>query len=144
VGRPLLQLGSWPRRCWESLSRLTVADVMLARPKTLPSERRRRSCGSAPRDHVQKLLVTDGRVFRGALTRIPEEADPASAALECANPVAKPPSSRVVKEAVCYLFCKSTTSRGYQTGTSTRADAGTPEHCRHALSADLRDKRARE
>jgi len=71
----------------ESLAALTVADVMLATPKTLPSDTPIAVAREAlANEHVQMLLLTDGRVFRGAVTSIPEHADPASPALEYADP----------------------------------------------------------
>ena len=71
----------------ESLSGLTVADVMLKTPKTLPSDTRVAVAREAlADDHVQMLLLTDGRVLRGAVTSVPEHADPASPALEYADP----------------------------------------------------------
>jgi hypothetical protein len=36
----------------------------------------------------------------------------------------------------CWLFSKQTTARGYETGTSARARAGTRGHCRHARGRD--------
>jgi CBS domain-containing protein len=71
----------------ESLRGLSVADVMLPTPKTLPSRATvadaRRALGN---QHVQMLLLTDGSVFRGAVTGIPDHADPLSPALAHADP----------------------------------------------------------
>ena len=54
----------------------TVADVMLAEPKTLPADA---TVGDARRvlddDHVQLLLLAEGRRFRGAIAEIPADAD---------------------------------------------------------------------
>ena len=54
----------------------TVADVMLGEPKTLPAGA---TVGDARRvlhdDHVQLLLLADGRRFRGAIAEIPADAD---------------------------------------------------------------------
>jgi hypothetical protein len=73
-----------------SLRGLSVADVMLATPKTLPSETTVADARVAlANEHVQMLLLTDGSVFRGAVTNIPEHADPAGAALEYADPDAE-------------------------------------------------------
>lgn len=61
----------------ESFDGRTAADVMLATPKSLPSD----VTVAAARailddDHVQMLLLTDGPTFRGAVTRIPDDAHP--------------------------------------------------------------------
>jgi len=74
----------------EALRGLTARDVMLAAPKTLPchvtvAEAREMLAD----DHVQMLLLTDGPVFRGAVTSLPDGADPASPALDHADPSAE-------------------------------------------------------
>ena len=69
---------------------LSVADVMLTTPKTLPSDITVAEAREAlANEHVQMLLLTDGAVFRGAVTDIPGHADPASAALAYARPDAE-------------------------------------------------------
>ena len=74
----------------DSLYELTVADVMLATPKTLPSDttvlEAREALG---RENVQMLLLSDGPVFCGAVTSIPDDADPASLVLPYANSAAE-------------------------------------------------------
>src|SRR5512133_2012066 len=59
----------------ETLSELTVADVMLRRPKTLPSAATvgevRAMLGNSS---VQMVLLADGARFRGAITAIPDDA----------------------------------------------------------------------
>jgi len=70
----------------ESLRGQTVADVMLATPKTLPADTTVAHARAAlADDRVQMLLLTDGSVFRGAVTGIPEDADEAAAALAYAD-----------------------------------------------------------
>ena len=69
------------------LEGLSVADVMLAMPKTLPGDTTvadARAMLANP--HVQMLLLTDGAAFRGAVTGIPDDADPSAPALEYADP----------------------------------------------------------
>jgi CBS domain-containing protein len=74
----------------ESLNQRTVADVMLATPKTLPVETTVAEAREAlANEHVQMLLLTDGAVYRGAVTGIPDDADPASAVLRYADPAAE-------------------------------------------------------
>ena len=59
---------------------------MLATPKTLPSRTTVADARLAlANEHVQMLLFTDGVVFRGAVTDIPEHADPTVAALAYAD-----------------------------------------------------------
>jgi len=73
----------------ESLHELTVADVMLASPKTLPVDTTVAEAREAlANQHVQMLLLTEGTVFRGAVTSIPAAADPASAVLQHADATA--------------------------------------------------------
>jgi CBS domain-containing protein len=70
----------------ESLRGLTVADVMLTAPKTLPPDTSVAVAREAlADDHVQILLLGDGRDFRGAVTAIPERADAAAPALGYAD-----------------------------------------------------------
>jgi CBS domain-containing protein len=74
----------------ESLHDLTVADVMLAGPKTLSVDTTVAEARAALADqHVQMLLLTEGTAFRGAVTSIPDEADPASPALRFVDPAAE-------------------------------------------------------
>ena len=62
----------------------TVADVMLAEPKTLPADA---TIADARRvlddDHVQLLLLAEGGRFRGAIAEIPADADDAAPAATC-------------------------------------------------------------
>jgi hypothetical protein len=70
-----------------AVSEQTVADLMLRTPKTLPAEASVadvRVLLDSPR--VQMVLLADGRRFRGAITELPEEADPDAAALPFAEP----------------------------------------------------------
>lgn len=70
----------------ETLSGLTAADVMVASPKTLDADVRVATAREAlAADHVQMLLLTDGRRLRGAVTSIPEQADQAAPALDYAD-----------------------------------------------------------
>ncbi|MFZ0343110.1 MAG: hypothetical protein WAL31_12350 [Gaiellaceae bacterium] len=63
----------------ESLHELTVADVMLATPKTLPAATTVAEAREAlANQHVQMLLLIDGTAFHGAVTNIPNDADPSS------------------------------------------------------------------
>ena len=74
----------------EAIHGLTAADVMLTTPKTLPSDT---SVGEAREaladEHVQMLLIADGTVFRGAVTGIPEDADPLAPVVRHADPAAE-------------------------------------------------------
>ena len=64
----------------------TAADVMVAAPKTLPGAVTVAAAREVLDDpHVQMLLLADGPVFRGAITRIPETADPGDGALRYAD-----------------------------------------------------------
>jgi CBS domain-containing protein len=66
----------------------SVAEVMLARPKTLAADatvaEARRLLGGA---HVKMLLLAERGLFRAAITHIPAGADPAAAALAYAEQV---------------------------------------------------------
>jgi CBS domain-containing protein len=74
----------------ESLRGLTVADVMLVTPKTSPADISVSVARVALADrHVQMVLLTEGRVFRGAVTEIPEGADPDSPAIAYADAAAE-------------------------------------------------------
>ena len=55
----------------------TVADVMLAQPKTLPSSATVADAREIFAHHpsVQMLLIADGDRFLGALTELPDDAD---------------------------------------------------------------------
>jgi CBS-domain-containing membrane protein len=70
----------------ETLSELTVADVMLPRPKTLSSAATvgevRAMLGNAS---VQMVLLADGSRFRGAITAIPDDAPDEQDALRFAE-----------------------------------------------------------
>jgi CBS-domain-containing membrane protein len=71
-----------PGSLLESLHELTVADVMLATPMTLPSDTTvAEARAQLANTHVQMLLLADGDLFRGAVTGIPDDADPAAPAL---------------------------------------------------------------
>lgn len=77
---------------------------MLATPKTLPVETTVAEAREAlVNDHVQMLLFTEGAAFRGAVTGIPEEADPSSPALDyvdaTAETIAPTASAEVAYEA---------------------------------------------
>ena len=70
----------------EDFSRLTVADVMLRNPKTLPGSATVgdvRSLLSNP--SVQMILLADGREFRGAIADVPEDAPDDDQALKYAD-----------------------------------------------------------
>jgi len=74
----------------DSLHELTVADVMLATPKTLSAQTTvAEARNQLANSHVQMLLLTDGAVFRGAVTGIPEDADPSALALRYSDPDAE-------------------------------------------------------
>lgn len=78
----------------ETYNGLTVADVMLRRPKTLPGSAavgEVRSVLGNP--SVQMVLLADGRHFLGAITAIPPEASDEEEALQYADP--SPESLRV-------------------------------------------------
>ncbi len=65
-----------------ALDGLTAADVMLATPKTLAPDASVRDAREAfSNEHVQMLLIGDGTAFRGAVTAIPDGADPLDAAV---------------------------------------------------------------
>jgi hypothetical protein len=70
----------------ETLSELTVADVMLRRPKTLSSTATvgevRAMLGNPS---VQMVLLADGPRFRGAITAIPDDAPDEQDALRFAD-----------------------------------------------------------
>jgi hypothetical protein len=71
----------------DSLHALSVTDVMLATPKTLPS----RATVAQVRDalanpHTEMVLLVDGPVFRGAVVAIPDDADAGSPALDHVEP----------------------------------------------------------
>jgi hypothetical protein len=70
----------------ETLTELTVADVMLRRPKTLPSAATvgevRAVLGNPS---VQMVLLADGPRFRGAITAIPDDAPDEQDALRFAD-----------------------------------------------------------
>jgi CBS domain-containing protein len=71
----------------ESLHELTVADVMLGNPKTIPSGTTVGEAREALSDHhVQMLLLVDGTAFQGAVTSIPDDADPGSLVSEYVDP----------------------------------------------------------
>ena len=64
-----------------------MADLMLREPKTLQaraSVAEVRALLDSPR--VRMVLLADGRRFRGAITKLPDEADPNAAALPFAEP----------------------------------------------------------
>jgi CBS domain-containing protein len=65
----------------------TVTDVMLTAPMTLPATA---SVGDVRRflatEHVAMALLTDGHVFRAAVTAIPVDAPPDQPALAFADP----------------------------------------------------------
>ncbi|HST16606.1 MAG TPA: CBS domain-containing protein [Gaiellaceae bacterium] len=65
----------------------TVADVMLAEPKTLPADATVADVRRVLDDHhVQLLLLADGGRFRGAIAEIPADADDAAPAATCVQP----------------------------------------------------------
>lgn len=71
----------------ETFEGRTAADLMLAAPKTLAGDVTVASAREVLDDpHVQMLLLADGTVFRGAITEIPEGADPGNAAVRYADP----------------------------------------------------------
>ncbi len=71
----------------ETFDGRTAADVMVAAPKTLPGAVTVAAAREALDDpHVQMLLLADGPVFRGAITRIPEAAEPEDGALRYVDP----------------------------------------------------------
>jgi CBS-domain-containing membrane protein len=79
-----------PESLLDSLHELTVADVMLATPKTLPADTTVAEARSQlANSHVQMLLLTDGARFCGAVTAIPDDADPSAPALGHADPEAE-------------------------------------------------------
>ncbi len=75
-------------------SQATVSEVMLRRPKTLPADVTVAEARTAlERASVKMLLLVDGDRFRGAVTGIPEGADPdglAAAFFDDAPPTATP------------------------------------------------------
>jgi len=74
----------------DSLHELTVADVMLATPKTLSTQTTVAEARSQlANSHVQMLLLTDGALYRGAVTSIPDDADPSALALRYIDPDAE-------------------------------------------------------
>ena len=63
-----------------------AADLMLREPKTLPADASVAEVrGQLASPRVQMVLLADGRVFKGAVTAIPEEAAPAERALDYAD-----------------------------------------------------------
>jgi CBS-domain-containing membrane protein len=65
-----------------ALQGLTAGDVMLPTPKTLrPDVSVQRAREALADEHVQMLLIADGTEFRGAITAIPDDADPLEPAL---------------------------------------------------------------
>jgi len=63
-------------------SAITVSDVMLRRPKTLPADVTVADARAAlERASVKMLLLVDGRRFRGAVTAIRDDASPQDAAV---------------------------------------------------------------
>ena len=79
----------------ESLSGLTVADVMLRQPKTLPDSARVSEVRAMlANPSVQMILLADERVFRGAITALPDDAPDDDRALDYAdlNPDSLPPT----------------------------------------------------
>ncbi|HEY5295854.1 MAG TPA: hypothetical protein VIJ70_10315 [Gaiellaceae bacterium] len=74
----------------ETFDGRTAADLMLAAPKTLPGDVTVAAARELLDDpHVQMLLLADGPVFRGAITHIPDDADPGAAAVGYADPEAE-------------------------------------------------------
>jgi CBS domain-containing protein len=74
---------------------LVAADLMVVDPKTLGAD----ASVAEVRDQlanpkVQLVLLTDGRAFRGAITRLPAEAAPDDPALAYADPEAETISPR--------------------------------------------------
>jgi CBS domain-containing protein len=71
----------------DSAAGQTAADLMLAKPKTLPSDVTVAAARELLADeHVQMLLLTEGAAFRGTITHIPDEADPDTEAIRyCEN-----------------------------------------------------------
>jgi len=66
---------------------LTVADVMLRHPKTLPSSASVQDVRELlERPSVQMVLLADDDVFRGAVTELPASAGDDEPALEFADP----------------------------------------------------------
>jgi CBS domain-containing protein len=66
--------------------RRVVADLMLRNPKTLPGDASVadvRAVLTNPR--VQLVLLADGQRFRGAVSELPDDADPAAPALDFAE-----------------------------------------------------------
>ena len=64
-------------------SQVTVSDVMLRRPKTLPADVTVADARAAlVHASVQMLLLVDGNRFYGALTAIPDHAAPQVPAIE--------------------------------------------------------------
>ncbi len=120
----------------------TVADVMVRRPKTLAADATVADARSAlENSSVKLLLLVDGGRFRGAVSKIPADADPRDAVLTYADaepPVATPdvtvsaaldrlehkPSGRLVvlddQELLLGLVCLTTDGKGF-CGTPTPA-----------------------
>src|SRR5262249_52550634 len=70
----------------ERFSGRTAADVMLSTPKTLPSNVTVEVARlQLDRGSVQILLLVDGPLFVGAITRIPPDAAPEESALQYAT-----------------------------------------------------------
>jgi CBS domain-containing protein len=68
---------------------LTVADVMLRKPKTLRADVTVAAARSAfEHQSVQMLLLVDGDRFRGAVTAIPVDAEPDEPVLDFVDPSA--------------------------------------------------------
>ena len=66
----------------EPLPEQTVGDVMLRRPKTLPADVTVAEAATALESQsVKMLLLVDGVRFRGAVTAIPDDADPTEQAI---------------------------------------------------------------
>ena len=69
---------------------LTISDVMLRRPKTLPADATVADARTMlDRSSVKLLLLVDGERFAGAVSRIPENAGAEEAAIGFAD--AEPP-----------------------------------------------------
>jgi CBS-domain-containing membrane protein len=84
---------------------LTVADVMLPAPKTLPAGISIATARSAlENDHVQMLLLVDGAVFRGAVTEIPATAGQDEQALAYAE---TEPETMSVTESAALAFTRA-------------------------------------
>lgn len=80
---------------------LTVADVMLRQPKTLPADVTVSEARTAlEHASVKMLLLVEGSRFHGAVTDIPADADPTEPALRFAGDSAMATADMPVSEAL--------------------------------------------